>query len=42
MSDVQYFSKDELLQRIDNDYDGLTEKNRLMAFFKEIIGKWNN
>ena len=37
VSDVQYFSKDELLQRIDNDYDGLTEKTGSWHFLKRLL-----
>ena len=37
VSDVQYFSKEELLQRIENNYDGLTEKTVSWHFLKRIL-----
>lgn len=37
VSDVKYFSKKELLQRIENNYDGLTEKTVSWHFLKKIL-----
>ena len=37
VSDVQYFSKDELLKRIENNFDGLTEKTGSWHFLKKIL-----
>ena len=37
VSDVKYFSKDELIERIDNNYDGLTEKTSSWHFLKKIL-----
>ena len=37
VSDVQYFSKDELLERIENNFDGLTEKTGSWHFLKKIL-----
>ncbi len=37
VSDVKYFSKKELLERINNNYDGLTEKTGSWHFLKKIL-----
>ena len=37
VADVRYFSKEELLQRIDNNYEGLTEKTGSWHFLKKIL-----
>ena len=37
VSDVKYFSKDELLERIENNFDGLTEKTGSWHFLKKIL-----
>lgn len=37
VSDVQYFSKDELLERIENNFEGLTEKTGSWHFLKKIL-----
>ena len=37
VADVKYFSKKELLQRIKNNYDGLTEKTVSWHFLKKIL-----
>ena len=37
VSDARYFSKEELLKRIDNNYDGLTEKTVSWSIFKKIL-----
>lgn len=37
VSDVKYFSKEEVLKRIDSNYDGLTEKLEPWNFLKKII-----
>ena len=40
VSEVKYFSKDELLKRITNNYDGLTEKTGPWNFLKRILEKY--
>lgn len=37
VSEVKYFSKDELIKRIDNNYEGLTEKTGPWNFLKKIL-----
>lgn len=37
VSDAKYFSKEELLKRIDNNYDELTEKNVSWSILKTIL-----
>ena len=37
VSDVKYFSKKELLQRIKNNYNELTEKTVSWHFLKKIL-----
>lgn len=37
VSDVKYFSKDELLEKIKNNFDGLTEKTGSWHFLKKIL-----
>ena len=37
VSDVRYFSKDELLKRISNNYDGLTKKTGPWNFLMKIL-----
>ena len=37
VSDVKYFPKDEILKRIDNNYDGITEKTVAWSIFKTIL-----
>ena len=37
VADVKYFSKEELLKRIENNYDGLTEKTVSWHFLKKIL-----
>ncbi len=37
VSDIKYFSKEELLERISNDYEGLTEKTGVWNFLKKIL-----
>lgn len=37
VTDVQFFSKDELLERIENNFDGLTEKTGSWHFLKKIL-----
>ena len=39
VSEVKYFSKDELLKRISNNYDGLTDKTRPWNFLERILKK---
>ena len=40
VSEVKYFSKEELLKRIANNYDGLTEKIGAWNFLKRILEKY--
>jgi isopentenyldiphosphate isomerase len=37
VSEIKYFKIEELLERINNNYDGLTEKNVSWAFIKKIL-----
>ena len=37
VSDAKYFSKDEIITRINNNYDGLTEKEVSWSIFKRIL-----
>ena len=37
VSEVRYFTKEELLKRIENNYDGLTEKTGAWNFLKKIL-----
>ena len=37
---MKYFSKEELLKRIANNYDGLTEKIGAWNFLKRILEKY--
>lgn len=37
VADIKYFSKKELLQKIENNYDGLTEKTVSWHFLKKIL-----
>lgn len=37
VSEVKYFPREELLKRIDNDYDGLTKKTVSWHFMKKIL-----
>ena len=37
VSEVKFFSKEELLRRIDNNYDGLTVKTGVWNFLKKIL-----
>ena len=37
MSDAKYFSKDEIINRINNNYEGLTEKEVSWSIFKKIF-----
>ena len=39
VSEVKYFSKDELLKRISNNYDGLTDKKDPWNFLERILKK---
>lgn len=39
VEEVKYFSRDELIKRIDNNYDGLTEKTGAWNFLKMILEK---
>mgnify|MGYP004521848197 CR=1 FL=1 len=40
VSEVRYFSKDELLKRISNNYEGLTEKTGAWNFLEIILEKY--
>ncbi len=37
VSDAKYFSKDEIIKRINNNYEGLTEKEVSWSIFKKIF-----
>ena len=37
VSDAKYFSKEEIIKRIDNNYDGLTEKTLSWHIFKRLL-----
>lgn len=37
VSDIKYFSKDEIIKRIDNNYDELTEKTVSWSIFKTLL-----
>lgn len=37
VSEVKYFSKDELLKRINNNYEGLTQKTGVWNFLQKIL-----
>ena len=37
VAEVKYFSKEEILKRISNNYDGLTEKTGVWNFLKKIF-----
>ena len=37
VSEVRYFSKDEILKRINNNYEGLTNKTGAWNFLKKIL-----
>ncbi len=37
VSDAKYFSKDEIIKRINDNYDGLTEKTGSWSIFKRIF-----
>lgn len=37
VTDIKYFSKEEVLERISNNYDGLTEKTGVWNFLKKIF-----
>jgi len=37
VADIKYFSKEELLRKIDNNYDELTEKTVSWSFMKKIL-----
>lgn len=39
VEEVKYFSRTELLKRIDNNYEGLTEKTGAWNFLKMILEK---
>lgn len=40
VSEVRYFSKGEVLERIANNYDGLTEKTGVWNFLQKILEKY--
>lgn len=40
VSEVKYFSKEELLERITNNYDGLAYKTGVWNFLKRILEKY--
>ena len=40
VAEVRYFSKDELIKRIDNNYEGLTDKTGPWNFLKVILSNY--
>jgi len=40
VSDIKYFSKEEIVERIDNNYDELTEKTVSWHILKEILKRY--
>ena len=40
VSEVKYFSREELIKRIDNNYEGLTEKIGAWNFLKKILERY--
>ena len=40
VSEVRYFSKDELLERISNNYEGLTDKTGPWNFLEKILERY--
>lgn len=40
VSEVKYFSKEEILKRISNNYDGLTEKTGPWNFLEKILNNY--
>ena len=40
VSEIKYFSKEELIKRIENNYEGLTQKTGPWNFLKVIIEKY--
>lgn len=40
VAEIKYFSKEEILDRIKNNYDGLTEKTGAWNFLQEILRKY--
>ncbi len=40
VSEVKYFSKDELLKRILNNYEGLTDKTGPWNFLEKILERY--
>ena len=40
VSEVKYFSKEELLKRISNNYEGLTDKTGPWNFLQKILEKY--
>ncbi len=41
LSEVKYFSKEELIKRINNNYEGLTQKTGVWNFLKVILENLN-
>lgn len=41
LSEVKYFSKEDLIKRIDNNYEGLTRKTGPWNFLKVILEKYS-
>mgnify|MGYP004594466645 CR=1 FL=1 len=41
ISEVKYFSKEDLIKRIDNNYEGLTRKTGPWNFLKVILEKYS-
>ena len=40
VAEVKYFSKEELIKRIDNNYEGLTDKTGPWNFLKKILEEY--
>ena len=40
VADIKYFSKEEIVERIDNNYDGLTEKTVAWHILKKILKRY--
>ena len=39
VSEIKYFSKEEVLRRINNNYEGMTDKAGAWNFLKKILEK---
>lgn len=41
VSQIRFFNKEEIINRINNNFDGLTEKTGSWHFFKKIIERYD-